>query len=375
MDFSFSEEQLLLRDSVEKFIRNDYDFEARRRIISSDNGFSRNNWQLFAELGWLALPFSEEHGGIGGTPVDTMILLEQFGKALVVEPYIPTVVLGGGFIAKAGSTEQQQQLLPGIIDGSLQFAFAYAEAQSRYNLADINTRAQRTASGYRLDGHKSIVINAPAADKLIVAARTAGGRQDEQGITLVLVDTAAAGVSLRSYPTVDGLRAAEVTFDNVKLDTAAMLGELDNALPLIENVTDAAIVALGAEAVGAMEVLYKTTVDFCKAREQFGQPIGQFQVLQHRMVDMFMEYEQSRSLLYMAVLKLDSATAGRKKAVSALKIRIGEAGRFIGQQAVQLHGGMGMTDELPVGHYFKRLSMINTMFGNADHHLNRFAAL
>jgi alkylation response protein AidB-like acyl-CoA dehydrogenase len=285
------------------------------------------------------------------------------------------VILGGGFIARAGTTEQKQQLLPGIIDGSLQFAFAYAEAQSRYNLADIKTRAQRDGTGYRLDGTKAVVINAAAADKLIVAARTGGGQKDRQGITLFLVDAAAEGVSKRIYPTVDGLRAAEVSFNSVKLAGDAVLGEVDTALALIESITDEAIIALGAEAVGAMEVLYKTTVDYCKTREQFGQPIGQFQVLQHRMVDMFIVCEQARSLLYMAVLKLDSTDSERKKSVSALKIHIGEGGRFTGQQAVQLHGGMGMTDELPVGHYFKRLTMINTMFGNADYHLRRFADL
>lgn len=375
MDFSFSEEQTLLRDSVEKFVQSDYSFDQRRKIISSEEGFSREYWQLFAELGWLALPFSEEDGGIGGSAVDTMVLLEQFGKGLVVEPYIPTIVIGGGFLSSAGTEAQKQRLLPGLIDGSKQLAFAYAEPQSRYQLADVKTSAQRDGDSYRLNGHKAVVINAPAADQLIVSARTSGGQSDREGITLFLLDADVAGVQMRSYPTVDGLRAAEVMLNDVNLPADAILGEPDQGMPLIETITDQAIVALASEGLGALETLYKDTVEYCKNREQFGQPIGSFQVLQHCMVDMFIEYEQTKSLLYMAVLKLEAESAERQKAVSALKSRFGEAARFIGQNAVQLHGGMGMTDELAVGHYFKRVTMIATMFGNTDYHLKRFAAL
>ena len=375
MDFSFSDEQKLLSDSVERFIQDEYDFDTRRAIVKSDEGFRRDYWAKFAELGWLALPFSEDDGGLGGSPVDTMIVMEAFGKGLVVEPYLQTVVLGGGFLRAGGTKAQKDAVLPGLIEGRTLLAFAYAEPTSRYNLADIQTKATKDGAGYRISGQKAVVVHGPSADYFVVTARTAGGQRDEKGVTVFLVPAKAAGVSRRDYPTVDGLRASEISFENVSVGADAVIGEVDNGLSLVELVVDEGIAAVVAEAVGAMKKLHDMTLEYLKTRVQFGQPIGRFQVLQHRQVDMFMAYEQSKSMSYMANLKLGEAPAARKKALSAAKVQIGKAGRFVGQQSVQLHGGMGMTDELAVGHYFKRLTMIDTQFGNVDHHLKRFGAL
>lgn len=373
MDFTFNEEQQLLRDSVQKFIRNDYSFAKRRELLSSEPGFSPENWQLFADLGWLALPFAEDDGGIGGTPVETMIMMEEFGKGLVLEPYLATVILAGGCIAQAGSAAQKNALLSGIIDGSSHISLAFAEKQSRYNLNDVATSAGKQGDQFIINGEKIVVLNGHVAEKLIVVARSAGAQHDSHGISLFVVDTDAPGVSRRSYPTVDGLRAADFRLQNVAVRADALLGAAGSAYETLDAVIDSGTVASAAEAVGIMQALVDATVAYCKTREQFGQPIGRFQVLQHRMVDMFMEYEQSKSLLYMAVLKLDSPPDERRKAISALKVRIGQGGRYIGQQAVQLHGGMGMTDELIIGHYFKRLTMISRLFGDVDYHLRRFA--
>ena len=373
MDFSFTEEQNLLRNSVQKFVQNDYSFEARRAIIKSDAGWKRENWMKFAELGLLGASFTEEQGGLGGGPLETMIIMEEFGRGLVVEPFVSTVVLGGGFLRHGGNKALQEKLIPEVIEGKRVLAFAFAEPQGRYNLADLTVTAKKSGVGYTLNGHKAVVVGGPWADTLIVTARTAGGQRDAKGVTVFVVDKKAKGVSCRDYPTVDGMRASEVTFENVALGADAVVGQVDNGLTLIERVVDEGIAALSAEAIGAMKVLNDTTVEYCKTRKQFGVPIGKFQVLQHRMVDMFMNYEQSVSITYMVTLKLDGTDEERRKAASAAKVQIGKAGRFIGQQAVQLHGGMGMTDELNVGHYFKRLTIIDTMFGNVDHHLKRYA--
>lgn len=373
MDFSFTEEQNLLRNSVQKFVQNAYGFDARRAIIKSEAGWKRENWSTFAELGLLAAPFSEDQGGLGGGPVDTMIIMEEFGRGLVVEPFLGTVVLGGGFLRHGGSKAQQEQYIPQIIEGKRVVAFAFAEPQGRYNLADIAVTAKKSGAGYTLNGHKAVVVGGPWADTLVVTARTAGGQRDAKGVSVFIVDKKTKGVSCRDYPTVDCLRASEVTFENVSVGADAVIGEVDNGLPLVERVVDEGIAALSAEALGCMKVLNDATVEYCKTRKQFGVPIGKFQVLQHRMVDMFMNYEQSVSITYMVTLKLNESAEERRKAASAAKVQIGKAGRFIGQQAVQLHGGMGMTDELNVGHYFKRLTMIDTMFGNVDHHLRRYS--
>ena len=375
MDFSFTEEQTLLRNSVQKFVQNDYTFESRRAIAKSDAGWKRENWAKFAELGLLAAPFAEEHGGLGGGPVETMIIMEEFGRGLVIEPYLGTVVLAGGFLRHGGTKAQKEKLIPEITEGKRVFAFAFAEPQGRYNLADLNVTAKKSGAGYTLNGHKAVVVGAPWADTLVITARTGGSQRDAKGVSVFVVDKKTKGVSTRDYPTVDGLRASEVTFENVALGADALVGQEGNGLPLIEQVTDEGIAALSAEAIGGMKVLNDTTVEYCKTRKQFGVPIGKFQVLQHRMVDMFMNYEQSVSITYMVTLKLGESETERKKAASAAKVQIGKAGRFIGQNAVQLHGGMGMTDELNVGHYFKRLTMIDTMFGNVDHHLKRYASL
>ena len=373
MDFSFTEEQTLLRNTVQNFLRDKYDFDTRRKIVASPEGWRRDYWNEIAELGLLAAPFSEELGGLGGGAIETMIIMEEFGRHLVVEPYMETVVLAGGFLREGGSKTQQEAHLPGLIGGETVWAFAYAEPQGRYNLADLSTTAKKDGDGYVLNGYKAVVLAGPWADKLIVSARTSGGQRDREGVSLFIVDKSAAGVSTRDYPTVDGRRASEVTLENVKVGADARIGEEGKALPLIEKVTDQAIAALCAEAIGGMKELNDATVEYCKTRKQFGVPIGKFQVLQHRMVDMFMAYEQSVSMTYMVNMKIDEDLAERIKAASGAKVQIGKAGRFVGQQAVQLHGGMGMTDELNVGHYFKRLTMIDTQFGNVDHHLKRYS--
>jgi len=373
MDFSFSDEQNLLQESLSKFIQNDYGFEDRQKSAGHENGFDVANWKQFAELGWLGMPFSEADGGYGGSAIDTMLMQEQFGRGLMIEPFLPTVVLAGGAIKVAGDAAQKAKYLAGIIDGSMQGALAYAEPQGRFNLADLTTTAAKSGAGHALSGHKSVVLNAPSADFVVVSARTSGEQRDESGVSLFIVEKGATGMSSRDYPTVDALRASELTFENTP---ATLLGGEGEGLAALQQVIDEATLAIGAEAVGCMEVLYKDTVEYCKTREQFGQPIGKFQVLQHRMVDMFMEYEQSKSLMFMAAMRLEEGyTAEAQKAVSAFKVQIGKSGRFVGQNAVQLHGGMGMTEELNIGHYFKRLTMIDTMFGNVDFHLKRFGRL
>lgn len=376
MDFSFSEEQGLLQDTVQRYIQKSYTFEERQKLLKTEDGFSREHWATFAELGWLALPFSEENGGFGGTAVETMIMLEEFGKGLVVEPYISTVIMAGSVIEAGGTTGHKEGILAEIMAGTKLASLAFVEPQARFNLADVTTTAKSEADGYVINGFKGVVLGGPSADVLIIPARTSGDQKDESGITLFLIDADSEGVSRRDYPTIDGLQASEITLENVSAAASAVLGEVDKGFGLLETGIDNGILAVGAEAVGAMEVLYKTTVEYCKTREQFGQPIGKFQVLQHRMVDMFMEHEQAKSLLYMAALRMsEDDKIEAKKAISALKVQVGKGGRFVGQNAIQLHGGMGMTDELNVGHYFKRLTAIETLFGNVDHHLKKYGQL
>ena len=373
MDFSFTEEQTLLRNTVQSLLSDKYDFDTRRKVAKSADGWRPEIWAQFAELGLLAAPFSEEMGGLGGGAIETMIVMEEFGRHLVIEPYLETVVIAGGFLREGGSAAQQEAHIPGIVGGETVWAFAYAEPQGRYNLADLTTTAKKDGSGYVINGYKAVVLGAPWAQKLIVTARTSGGQRDRDGVSVFIVDKSAAGVSTRDYPTVDGRRASEITFENVKVDADALIGAEGKGLPLVEKITDQAIAALSAEAIGCMKELNTATVEYCKTRKQFGVPIGKFQVLQHRMVDMFMAYEQSVSMTYMVNLKLDEGDAERTKAAAGAKVQIGKAGRFVGQQAVQLHGGMGMTDELSVGHYFKRLTMIDTQFGNIDYQLKRYS--
>ena len=375
MDFSFTEEQTLLRNSISKYLGDNYDFEAFKKISRSETGWSPGNWKQFAELGLLAAPVPEEFGGLGGGSVETLIVMEEFGKALVVEPFVSTVVVGGGFLKHSGNAAQKEEWLGKIAGGETAIAFAFAEAGGRFNYADLTTTAKKQGSGYLLSGQKAVVLGGPWADTLVVTARTAGGRRDEKGVSVFLVPKSSRGVSTRDYPTIDGLRASEIAFENVEVPAANLIGEADDGLALVERVTDEAIAAHAAEACGAMKVLLDATVEYSKTRKQFGVPIGKFQVLQHRMVDMFMNAEQSASITYMVTLKLDAGETERKKAASAAKVQIGKAGRFVGQQAVQIHGGMGMTDELAAGHYFKRLTMLDTLYGNVDHHLKRYASL
>ena len=376
MEFSFTEEQTLLQESVSRFMQNDYGFEARQKNASTEQGFSAENWQTFAELGWLGVPFSEADGGFGGGAIETALMSEQFGRGLLIEPFLATVILAGGAIKHGGSEEQKSQYLPGIIDGSKHAALAFVEPQARFNIADITTTATADGDGYVLNGYKAVVLNGPQADFLVVSARTFGEQRDEDGVSLFVMDAATAGISRRDYPTVDAFRASEITFENVKIGADSLVGEAGKGLPILQQAIDDGVLSVGAEAVGCMEVLYKDTVEYCKQREQFGQPIGKFQVLQHRMVDMFMEHEQSKSLMFMAAMRMaEGYGAEAQKAVSAFKVQVGKSGKFVGQNAVQLHGGMGMTEELNIGHYFKRLTIIDTLFGNVDFHLQRFGAL
>jgi pimeloyl-CoA dehydrogenase small subunit len=331
-------------------------------------------WTQFAELGLLGLPFEERHGGSAGGPVETMIAMEAFGRALTLEPYLATVVLGGGFLRHGGSAEQCAALIPKIADGTLTVAFAHTERQSRYDLHDVETRAVRDEAGWVLDGEKGVVVHGDTADQLIVTARVGGGRRDRDGIAAFIVDGKVAGVSRRGYPTQDGLRAAEVTLANVRVGPEGVLGEPGKALPLIERVVDEGIAALCAEAVGAMAVMHELTLEYLKTRRQFGREIGSFQILQHRAVDMLIALEQARSMaMFATMMATEESAAERRNAVAAAKVQIGRSGKFIGQQAIQLHGGIGMTMEYKVGHYFKRATMIDTMFGDADHHLRQLA--
>lgn len=375
MDLSYSNEQILLRDSVERFAEDNGGADNLRAMRKTDEGFSREKWKQMAELGWLALPFSEKAGGIGGTPVETMVLMEALGAGLILEPFLSTVIMGGGALRSAASQEQIDAIVPGVLEGNTLLALAYAEGQSRFDLFDIATTAKKDGDGYVIDGHKAVVLHGGSADKLIVSARTSGDRRDRDGISLFIVDGDAGGVIRRPYPTVDGSRAAEVILEGVKVGNDVLLGNEGAGLATLERVADESIAALCGEAVGAMKVLLDMTVEYTKTREQFGQPIAKFQVLRHRMADMMMEYEQAKSMALVAALKLDEEDAvERRKAISGAKVQIGQSGRFVGQQAVQLHGGMGMTDELSVGHYFKRLTMIDILFGNVDHHLKQFSA-
>lgn len=374
MDFTFSAEQKLLKESAERFIENEYPFQQRQELARSANGFSRAHWSTFAELGWLGVRIPEKDGGLGGSPVETAILMEAFGRGLVVEPYLTTAVLGGSLLTFGATAQHKQALLPELVAGKRFITFAFAERQSRYNLADVATTAKQQGGDFVINGAKSVVFNAATTDSIIVSARTSGAPRAQEGISLFLIDRRAPGLALRSYTTVDGLRASEVSIDDVRVAADAVLGELGNTFPLIDRVIDNGIVAVCAEAVGIMAALCDATLAHLKNRKQFGRPIGNFQVLQHRMVDMLVALELSKSMVYMAAVKLDAADpAERRRAASAAKVQIGRTGRFIGQQAVQLHGAMGMSDELFVGHYFKRLTMIDSLFGDVDYHLQRFA--
>jgi alkylation response protein AidB-like acyl-CoA dehydrogenase len=372
MDFDFTEEQTQLQDSIAKFVQENYDLPTRTKAIKSKTGYSEDHWKQFAELGWLALPFSEEDGGLDGSYVDTLVVSEALGKGLVVEPYYATVILAGTALRIAGNAEQKQKLIGGIIDGTVKATVAYAELQARYELNDVATTATKEGDSFVINGEKSVVTNAETADYIIVSARTSGERTSSKGISLFIVDAKAEGISRIDYPTVDGGRGSEMTFSNVKVAASDLLGELDEGLEILEEVRDQAILALCAEAVGQMELMYKDTVEYCSQREQFGHPLSDFQVLKHRFADMFVETEQCISLLYRATLEKQIGAPTARRTIHALKYKVGKEGNLLARQAVQSHGGMGVTEELRLGHYFMRLAVIDTIFGNYDYHMDKY---
>ncbi|TDJ35836.1 MAG: pimeloyl-CoA dehydrogenase small subunit [Gammaproteobacteria bacterium] len=375
MDFSISEEQSMLADSVSKFMENDYDFERRQEIAETDDGYSKELWHTFAELGWTAVPFAEDDGGLGGGPVELMLMMEQFGRGLVVEPYLANVVLAGGILRRSANAGQKSQWLTPLIEGNLQAALAFAEPQGRFNIADIKTTAQRDGKGFILSGNKILILNGGGAEILIIPARTSGEQTDEDGITLFAIAADSAGIKRQAYATVDAQQAADMTLSNVKADATAVLGEIGQGFSTLQDVVDEATLAVCAEAVGIMRTMHDKTVEYSKIRVQFGVPIGSFQALQHRMVETLMACEQSRSLLMWAVMLDTADNADTQRAVSAIKYQIGTAGINVAREAVQIHGGMGMTWELDIAHYFKRMTAIDLLFGNADYHLDRYIRL
>ena len=375
MDFSLSEEQQLLRDSVDKYVRERGGVERHRTLCATELAYDPDAWRQFAQLGWLGLPLNEELGGIGGGAIDLMVMGEALGKSLLRVPYLSTVVTCGGFLQRAGSPAQQQRYIPAIIDGSAQWAFAFAEQGSGYDFARVDTRAPRKGAGFVLSGRKLAVLNAHCAQHLVVTARGSGSVGKSGGVMLFIVDADMLGVHVERFAAVDGSRGAHVTLDRVVLAEEHVLGTVDQGLQVIESVIDYAIVALASEALGAMQTLLHTTVEYTKTRKQFGQPIGKFQALQHRMADMYLKVEETRSLLYNAAIRLDQGSEASAAACAALKVKVAEAGRFVAQQAVQLHGGIGMTDELCVGHHFKRLMLLSKLYGDEDWYLRRFADL
>ncbi len=373
MDFDLSEDQRLLKDSVDRLVADHYQFEQRKKYMREPAGYSAAMWDQITELGLLGLPFEETLGGFGGGAVETAIVMDAFGRGLVLEPYFATVILGGGLLRRAAPTTVLGALAPKVAAGKLKLAFAHVERHSRYNLADVSTTARKDGAGYVLDGAKSVVIHGDAADRIFVTARMAGERRDRNGIGLFLIDPGTPGVTRRGYPTQDGQRAAEVTLTNARVGADDLLG--DNALPVVEHVVDEAIAALCAEAVGAMQSMHDLTLEYLKTRKQFGRPIGSFQVLQHRSVDMLVAVEQARSMaMFAAVMAAEENPIERRKAISAAKVQIGRSARHVGQEAIQLHGGIGMTNEYAVGHYFKRVTMIDQLYGDADTHLSSLAA-
>ena len=375
MHFELTEEQTLLENMVTAFVRDDYNWETREKIVKTEEGWKPENWSKFAELGLLSVPFSEDHGGLGGTAVDSMVVMEQFGKGLVVEPFMPSILLSGNLISKLANESQANEIIPKIIEGESRYVFAYAEPQSRFDLSDVKTSATKDGDEYTLNGFKSVVFGASMATHIIIAARTSGDQRSEDGITLFLADIKSNGITLQTYPTIDEYRASEVVIENLKISSDMVLGEVDKAYPFVEEVIDLATIAACSEAVGVLQVLKDSTIDYCKQRKQFGQPISKNQAIQHKLVDMMIEYEQAKSILYAAVTADLSNADERKKAVSGAKARIGQSIKFVGESAIQLHGGMGMVDEYMISHYFKRATMLGVLFGNVDFHMKRFVGL
>lgn len=375
MDISLSEEQRLLGDAASQFIARRYSFEARRAILQSAQGFSRDIWREFADLGWLGLSIPEEFGGLGASAVETGIVMEVFGRALVVEPYLAAAVISATLIAELGSQEQKSELLPPIAEGKAVFAFAHAEPQARFALEDIATMVTRTGDGWRISGRKHVVLGAPWADKLLVAARISGNQRDRSGIGVFVVPAASDGLTITSFQTLDGARAGNIELVDVVVPVDALLGGNADALPAIEKAADHAIAAMAMEATGCMQVLLETTIAYTRQRIQFGKPLADNQVLRHRMAAMAVKIEEARASALNAVLMADADSITRARAASGAKVKVGRAGRFVAEQAVQLHGGMGVTEELNVGAYFKRLMAIEIIFGSPEFHLQRHAQL
>jgi pimeloyl-CoA dehydrogenase small subunit len=374
MDFDLSEEQRLLRDSVDRLLADRYTFDKRKGYLAEPEGWSRALWSQYAELGLLGLPFPERHDGFGGGGVEVMLVMEAFGRALALEPYLATVVLAGTALRLAGTEAQQAALMPQIAAGGKRLAFAHSERQARYDLPDVLTTAARKGGGWVLDGAKSIVLHGDSAEALIVSARTDGARNDTDGITLFLVDGGSTGLARRGFALRDGTRAAEIVLSGVEVAADAVLGEVGAAYPVIERVVEGGIAATAAEAIGAMQAMHEMTLEYLKTRQQFGQPIGRNQALQHRATEMFVALEQGRSMAMLAAMTVDEPDAAeRARNIAMVKAGLGQAARFVSQNAVQLHGGIGMTEEYAVGHYFRRVMVIEHTFGDTAHHLSRLA--
>jgi pimeloyl-CoA dehydrogenase small subunit len=374
MDFDLTDDQRLLGDSVTRLLAAEYGFEQRKALLKTPTGFSEKLWSQYAELGLLGLPIPEDYGGFGGGPVDVMLLMQAFGRHLVLEPYLATVVLGVTALRLAGTEAQQAEILPEVAAGTMKLAFAHYERQARYDLTDILTTAKPNAGGFVLEGAKSVVLHGDCADKLIVSARTSGGRDDAGGLSLFLVDGNAPGLARRGYALRDGTRAAELSLSGVQVPRDALLGEVDNALPTIQRVVEAGIAATSAEVIGNMEAMQAMTLDYLKTRQQFGKPIGDNQALQHRAAEMLVAMEQGRSMAMLAAMSLEEVDAAeRARSISMAKVGVGQAGRFVSQNAVQLHGGIGMTEEYAVGHFFRRVMVIEHLFGDTATHLDRLA--
>jgi alkylation response protein AidB-like acyl-CoA dehydrogenase len=376
MDFGYSEEQVLFSNSLQKLLTDSYSVDVRRALVADGPGYSEDVWQAFAEMGLLALPFPEEMGGLNGTSVDTMVIAIELGRHLALEPYIPTVVMAGSALMLAGSEDQKSDLIEKIVSGELKMAVALTEPGSRYDMAEVSTRAAKDGDDYTLSGIKNVVLGGDVADKIIVAARTSGYTRSEEGLTLFMVDADADGVSREAYPFLDGRGGADITLDNVRVPASAVLGGVDQAWSIMAHVADHAAAALCAESLGAFAKVNELTLDYLKVREQFGQPIGKFQVLQHHMADMLIEYENAQSLVYQSSMMADNDDATeRAKAVSSTKVYLGERGHTSCQSAIQMHGGIGMTAEYELGDFVKRMAMSEVMFGDVDHHLARFGML
>ena len=376
MDFDLTEEQRLLRDSVDRLLADHYGFDKRRSYLAEPEGWSRGLWAQYAELGLLGLPFPEDYGGFGGGPIEVMLVMEAFGRVLALEPYLATIVLGGTALRLAGNEEQKSAILPQIAEGGMILAFAHGERQARYDLTDVLTTAKPKGRGWALDGAKSVVLHGDSAQCLVVSARTAGERDDRDGITLFIVDAAANGVARRGYLMRDGTRAAEISLSGVEVSGEDVLGEVGAGFPVVERVVEAGIAATVAEAVGAMEAMQAMTLEYLKTRTQFGRPIGQNQALQHRATEMLMELERGRSMAMLSAMMVEEPDAAeRAHNIAMAKVGVGQASKFVSQNAIQLHGGIGMTEEYAVGHYFRRCMVIEHTFGDTAHHLSRLADL